>query len=311
MKNLTLIRLIQFRAGYNLPVHAGIETGIFARNGLKLAVTYTPSSTFLADGLMAGDFDIGHMAADDVVAEVEGRTLGMPGGADLFLFMGLHSGLLGLVGAPKFKDVKSLRGKTLAVDAKTTGFVFILERILRSAGIPPDEYELVQVGGWESRFHSLLKGEHAATLLTEPFLGDALEAGCHLLAQGHDAVPVYQATCGSARRSWAQENEDTLIRYIRAYVESTGWCFDPKNRRTCLDLLAAKGGLEGPAAERTVNALLDPTHGLYPTAKLNIGGIATALELRAEMGHLATPVPSPGKYVDLSYYQKAVGSGSA
>jgi ABC-type nitrate/sulfonate/bicarbonate transport system substrate-binding protein len=311
MKNLTPIRLIQFRAGYNLPVHAGIEAGHFARNGLEVAVSYTPSSTFLADGLMAGDFDIGYMAADDVVAEVEGRTLGMPGGADLFLFMGLHSGLLGLVGAPEFKDVKSLRQKTLAVDAKTTGFVFILERILRSGGIPPEEYELVQVGGWESRFQSLLKGEHAATLLTEPFLGDALEAGCHLLARGHDAVPVYQATCGSARRSWAQENGDTLVRYIRAYVESTEWCFDPKNRQACLDLLAAKGGIEGPAAERTLNALLDSTHGLYPKAELNVPGIAVALELRAEMGHLTTPVPPPEKYIDLSYYQKALGSSSA
>ena len=31
---MTLIRLIQFRAAYNLPVHAALENGIFADGGL-------------------------------------------------------------------------------------------------------------------------------------------------------------------------------------------------------------------------------------------------------------------------------------
>ena len=33
MANVTRLRLIQFRAGYNLPVHAGPEKGIFERHG--------------------------------------------------------------------------------------------------------------------------------------------------------------------------------------------------------------------------------------------------------------------------------------
>jgi hypothetical protein len=52
--------------------------------------------------------------------------------------------------------------------------------------------------------------------------------------------------------------------------------------------------------------LLDPQHGLYPDAALNIPGVAAALELRAEMGRLATPLPAVDRYIDPSYYRKAV-----
>ena len=146
MSSLTSLRVIQFRAGYNLPVDVGVEMGHFAKQGLEVEITYTPNSTYLAERLEAGDFDIGHTSADDVIAEVEGQTIGMMGGSDLFLFMGLHSGMLSLVGAPGRVGLESLRGKSLAVDSKITGFVFILEKMLRGSGISPEEYDLVEVG---------------------------------------------------------------------------------------------------------------------------------------------------------------------
>lgn len=307
MSSLTPLRVIQFRAGYNLPVDAGVEVGHFANQGLEVEVTYTPNSTYLAERLEAGDFDIGHTSADDVIAEVEGQTIGMMGGSDLFLFMGLHSGMLSLVGAPGNVGLESLRGKSLAVDSKITGFVFILEKMLRGSGISPEEYNLVEVGGWESRYESLLRGEHAGTLLTEPFLGDAIEAGCQLIAGGSQFVPVYQATCGAATRTWAQNHRDVLVRYIRAYLESTRWCFEPGNREACLGLLAERGGMKRDGAERTLALLLDSQEGLTPDAALNLPGIAVALELRSEMGHLMGQVPGPEKYVDNGYYQEAIG----
>ncbi len=303
MTALTPIRLIQFRAGYNLPVHVAIERGHFARLGLEVEVTYTPGSAYLSEALRTGKFQIGHTGADDVVADVESD-----GGSDLFLFMGLHSGLLSLVGSPESRDVESLRGKSLAVDARTSGFVFVLEKALRSSGFGPEDYNLVEVGGWESRYQALLEGRFSATLLTAPYVGKALEADCHLLVRGHEMKPVYQATCGAARRVWALQNADLLVNYIRAYVEATRWCFDPRNRQSCLDLLAKLGGIKGSSAEETLDALLDPKHGIYPGAELNLPGIAAVLELRAEMGYLTPPVPPPEKYLDLSYYRKAMDS---
>jgi len=304
--SLTPLQLIQFRAGYNLPVHAGIELGLFTQLGLELEVAYTPGSAYLNKALRTGEFQVGHTGADGVITDVECETHGKNQESDLFLFMGMHSGLLSLLGSPETPDVESLRGKSLAVDGRTSGFVFLLEKTLRSKGLGPKNYELVEVGGWESRYHALLEGKFAATLLTPPYDGDALEAGCHLLARGHDMVPLYQATGGAARRAWALDNAKLLMNYIRAYIQATQWCFDPQNRRSCLDLLAKHNGITGSSAERTLDALLDPEHGLYPNAELNLPGIAAVIELRAEMGHLNRPFPPPEKYLDLSYYRKAV-----
>jgi ABC-type nitrate/sulfonate/bicarbonate transport system substrate-binding protein len=302
MASLKRLRLIQFKAGYNLPVHVGREKGTFERHGLEIDFAYTPGSLYLAEALRKGEFDIGHTGADDVIADVEDYGGGPSG---LFLFMGLHSGLLSLVGAPGMNTVESLRGKTLAVDARASGFVFILEKLLRSKGFIATDYNFVEVGGWEKRYEALLEGKFSGTLLTEPFIGNALARGCHLLARGDEIVPCYQATGGAARRSWAEQHRDSLVSYIRATIEATKWCFEPNNRSQAIDFLGKHNGIEGEAAQQTLDALLDPEYGIYPAAELNLPGVAAALELRAEMGFLNRPVPPVEKYVDLSYYRAA------
>lgn len=305
MASLEHLRLIQFRAAYNLPVHVAIEHGIFAKHGLEVEVAYTPGSDFLIQALQSGRFQIGHPAADDVVAAVESNNA-----SDLFLFMGLHSGLMGLIAAPELPDVQLLRGRVLGVDSRVTGFVFLLEKFLRSRGFSPNDYQLVEVGGWERRYHALLEKRIAATLLTAPFIDDALAAGCHLLARGRQLSTVYQATCGAARRAWARDHEALLARYIRAYVEATRWCFESVNRLACSTLLERHPALDQARAEKTLITILDPDLGLSPDAELNLPGVAAVLALRAEMGHLTLPLPPLEKYIDLSYYQNALRSVS-
>jgi ABC-type nitrate/sulfonate/bicarbonate transport system substrate-binding protein len=299
--DLNRLRLIQFRAAYNLPVHAAVENGIFARQSLEVEVAYTPGSDFLVTALQDGKFEIGHPAADDVVAAVEGKA-----GCDLFLFMGLHSGLLSLVAGPEYPDVQSLRGQTLGVDSRHTGFVFLLEKFLRSRSFSSKDYSLVEIGGWEFRYRALLEKKIAATLLTSPYIEDAVESGYHLLARDREIQPVYQATCGAASRAWARDHEELLVQYLKAYLEATGWCFDPANHDACLRLLKQHMGLDDKRGAIALARILDPQHGLYPDAALNIPGLAAVLELRAEMGRLAAPRPAVDRYIDLSYYRKAV-----
>jgi ABC-type nitrate/sulfonate/bicarbonate transport system substrate-binding protein len=301
MAALNHLRLIQFRAAYNLPVHAAVENGIFARQGLEVEAAYTPGSDFLIAALEGGKFEVGHPAADDVVAAVEAKA-----DCDLFLFMGLHSGLLSLVAGPEYGDVQTLKGQTLGVDSKNTGFVFLLEKFLRSRSFSPQDYRLVEIGGWEFRYRALLEKKIAATLLTSPYTEDAVDSGCHLLARDREIQPVYQATCGAASRAWARDHHKLLVQYLKAYLEATGWCFDPANHDACLRLLKQHMGLDDKRGAIALARILDPQHGLYPDAALNIPGLAAVLELRAEMGRLAAPRPAVDRYIDLSYYRKAV-----
>ena len=300
----TTLKLIQFRAAYNLPIHAGIETGIFARHKLALEIANTPGSLYLSETLKQGRYDIGHTGADDVIAAVENHE-----SSDLFIFMGLHSGLFTLVGVPDCQSIDALSGRSIGVDAKTSGFALVLERMLHARGFTNDDYQLSEIGGWESRHHALMEGKIAATLLTEPFVANALAAGCHPLARDFEMIPSYQGTCGAASRLWAEQHPDQLVRYIRAYVQATQWCFNTRNRKSCLDILARYNGIDGIAAEHTLDALMHPKHGLYPNAGINVSGVTAALELRAELGYIARPVPPAENYLDLSYYRKALSIG--
>jgi ABC-type nitrate/sulfonate/bicarbonate transport system substrate-binding protein len=303
MADLSHLRLIQFRATYNLPVQAAVKNGIFAKHGLEVEVAYTPGSDFLIAALEDGSFEIGHTAADDVVAAVEDRA-----GCDLFLFMGLHSGLLSLVAGPGYRGVQSLRGQMLGVDSRSTGFVFLMEKFLRSRGFSPQDYSLVEIGGWEFRYRALLEKKIAATLLTSPYTEDAMDWGCHLLAQDREIQPTYQATCGAATRAWARDHQELLVSYLKAYLEATRWCFDPANRDACVHLLKQHMDLDDKRGKIALARLLDPQHGLYPDAALNIPGVAAVLELRAEMGRLVAPLPAVVRYIDLFYYRKALAT---
>ena len=294
------LKLIQFRAAYNLPVHAGIETGIFARHGLALETAYTPGSLYISQALKEGQYDVGHTGADDVIAAVENDD------SDLFIFMGLHSGLFTLVGAPDCASIDALFGRSIGVDARTSGFALVLERMLHTKGFAGDNYQLIEIGGWESRYRALMEGKIAATLLTEPFVLNALGAECHLLARDFEMVPSYQGTCGAASRRWAERHPDRLVRYIRAYAAATQWCFERPNRRTCLDMLARYNEIDGTAAEHTLEALFHSNHGLYANAVVNMSGVTAVLQLRAELGYLAHPIPPVEKYVDLSYHRTAL-----
>ena len=135
--------------------------GSVHRHGLDIDITYTPGSLYISDALRKGEFEIGHTGADDIVADVEDFG---GGPSSLFIFMGLHSGLLSIVGAPGMTTVESLRGKELAVDARASGFVFILEKLLRSNGFGPDDYKFVEIGGVDRRYQALLEGKVAGTI---------------------------------------------------------------------------------------------------------------------------------------------------
>lgn len=82
--------------------------------------------------------------------------------------------------------------------------------------------------------------------------------------------------------------------------------FDAGHRGFCLELLATHNGIEGKAAENTLDGLLDSDYEIYPKAELNLPGLKAVLELRADMGYMKQPLPPVDKYLDLSYYNRAV-----
>src|SRR3982751_3547129 len=134
-----------FRAAYNLPVTLGMERGVFARHGLDIDLVYTRGSLMTTDSLLGGEREVGVLAADDVVYEVERR------GADLFIFLGLNGGILRLMARPGVSSAHELRGGKLGVDDPASGFALIAHKILHGVGLSQADYQTVACGGHEPR----------------------------------------------------------------------------------------------------------------------------------------------------------------
>ena len=83
--------------------------------------------------------------------------------------VGGDTGFLRLVTVPEVASYRQLRGKTLSVDARTTGYAFVLIEMLERAGLKEGDYELERAGGVLQRFQTLMEKKHSGTLLLSPF----------------------------------------------------------------------------------------------------------------------------------------------
>jgi NitT/TauT family transport system substrate-binding protein len=296
MSRLTRLQLILFRAAYNLPVTAGIANGVFAKHGLELDITYTRGSKMTIDALRDGGCDLGVLSADDVVYEVEANA------AELFIFMGLHAGILVLVARPGIASARDLAGGKLGVDDPASGFALVAHHILGRLGLRRAEYQTLPMGGHEPRAKALREGRIDVALTTPPFSLELLADGFTLLARASDHIPRYQGSCGVATRRWAGRNPDALAAYVRAYRESLAWTLNPGNRTAGIAHLAAQFGLKPELAAATYDALADPADGLFPDARIDVPGIQAVLGLRVEAGLLRDTPPAPSKYYDARYF---------
>ena len=101
-----------------------------------MKLTITPNSTFLMTNLIDGKFDIDIFGIDNLVAYQEGAGEGkITAKPDLVTFMGLNGGFLHLIATPEVKTIAGLRGKSIEVNALTTGYAFVMRYMLARAGL--------------------------------------------------------------------------------------------------------------------------------------------------------------------------------
>jgi ABC-type nitrate/sulfonate/bicarbonate transport system substrate-binding protein len=304
----TLVRVIAFDGGWNLPIWAAQRQGLFETNGITVQLSYTPSSAFLVQSLFDGKSDIATAAIDNLVAYQEGQgEAKIPDNPDLFAFMGCDGGFATVVAAPAVKRFADLKGKTVSVDAMTTGYAFVVRELVVRNGLAEADLTFVRAGGTANRYRELIAGKHDGTLLRTPFELLARNRGFNELASA-ESLGAYQGTVALARRSWARDHEATLVGFMRAYRAATDWLYDRANRDVAEALLVANIRDMTPAlAKQAYDILLADKGGLTRDVMLDMEGIRTVLKLRSKYGAPAKTLTDPLKYVDLDYHEKAFG----
>jgi ABC-type nitrate/sulfonate/bicarbonate transport system substrate-binding protein len=297
-----------FPGGFNWPSYVAEDKGFFAQHGIHVILQGTTGSVNQMTDLSQGRFDIAMTAIDNIVAYVEGEGEAPIGPQpDFVAVMGSDSSFLSLVAAPDIKSYDDLRGKTLSVDARTTGYAFVLYDMLARKGLQPGDYKIETAGGMVQRWAALQQHRHAATLLSTPFNILARNEGFNQIATATDVIGPYQGNVAATRRSWAKQNKAKVVAFIRAYVEAIDWLYDPRNHDEAIRILRRNVPQMSPElAATTYGELLDPHAGFFRKGRMNVAGIRTVLDLRSRYATPHKTLTDPSKYYDPTYYRAAM-----
>jgi ABC-type nitrate/sulfonate/bicarbonate transport system substrate-binding protein len=298
-----------FPGGFNWPSFVARDKGFFERNGIRVTLQFTPNSVAQMTGLAEGKFDIAITAVDNIVAYVEGQGEAPIGPQpEFFAFMGSDSGFLNLVVTPDIKNFSDLKGKTLSVDARTTGYAFVLFEMLARNGLDEGDYSIERVGGTVQRWNALRDKKQSGTLLSAPFNLLAREQHFIELAKARKVIGPYQGNVAATRRSWARQNKSSVVAFVRGYVEAIDWLYDKANREEAVRILEKNVPEMSPGlAQQSYGALLDDQDGFARKGRVNFEGLGTVLALRSHYAEPRRKLDDPLKYYDPSYYNSAIG----
>jgi ABC-type nitrate/sulfonate/bicarbonate transport system substrate-binding protein len=295
----TKLTVMVFQGIQNVPLIAAQNQAYFAKRNLAVDIKIAPNSDELRNGLAEGRYQIVHAGVDNAIAMAEVAK------KDIAIVIGGDSGLNHLIVQPEIKSYADLRGKTVIVDSPNTAFAFVLYKMLDLNGIKRGEYEVKPAGASFLRRDAMLKDKsNAASILNVPFSIQAEKAGLRDLGSAVKAIGPYQSTAGFVMRPWAQANADTLVQYLQAYIEGLRWTTNPANRAEAVKIVVERLKLPEDIAAPSFARYADPAEGFAKDLALNLDGLRNVLKLRAEMtGQSAGP---PDKYLDLSYYDRAL-----
>jgi len=296
------LRINVFRGSSNIPIYMAMERGDFTRRGITPVLQFTPNSNEQRDGLAAGKFEIAVAAVDNAVAMIEVAK------KDVVIVAGGDGGMNEMMVRPEIKSAADVRGKIYAVDAPNTAYALIGRKILKNAGlVDGKDYKLDPIGGTEARIKALEKPESPLTMLNPPWTFVAQTRGAKSLGRTYDLFGPYQASGIFVMRPWAAANAGALERFLSAYIDGCRATMNPANREQVVDTLQKRFSLERKLAEQTYEALTTPGHGLTQDCAMQMQGFRNMLALRAEMeGQWGGVAPAPDKFLDLSYYQRAL-----
>jgi ABC-type nitrate/sulfonate/bicarbonate transport system substrate-binding protein len=297
---LTLVRVNTFPTARSLPFFVGVDKGLFARHGIRLEFEFTESSSAQRQGLAAGKFEIVHSAVDNALAMIEVAKV------DVVIVSGGDGGTNEFIVGRDIANFADIRGKALVTDAPNTAYALQAKKILLKHGLKDGvDYRINAVGAGPFRLKAMLEGgDNAAAIMNLPFSAQCLEAGLKSLGRTVDLLGPYQAGGAFVLRAWANANPEILERYLAGYIDSLRWVLDKTNREEAIALLMSKRNLSRSLATRSYDLMVEPGFGFNPDAKLNVEGFDNVLKLRQEVE--GGPMPNPAKYLDLSYYDRAI-----
>jgi hypothetical protein len=100
-------------------------------------------------------------------------------------------------------------------------------------------------------------------------------------------------------------NRETVVRYLAAIVRANRWLAEPANKDEGIRILAEATRHPPTMARRTWEFFIEQLDGRTRDGDVHTPGMQVIIEQLGEIGDLSRPLPSPERYIDLSYLEQA------
>lgn len=276
------------------------KEGLLAAQGIVLdRKEADPGSTAAAEQVENRDRDVGVVSTDRLVQV--GRN-----GQSLVLVAGLvNKSPHTLVAARDVEEFAGLKGRPIGhLDARSASTA-IIKRILRARGLPESDVPLLTFPDPGVVGAAVANGTVGASLVDPVRAARLRSSGFKVLIEANEVVKDFQAEGLAVRPEWARQNEDTLVRLLRAVILAERWIATPANRSAALARLAASLSIAPAEAAIAYEQYVERLGAIPREADIDQAGVRGVVELLAEIDAAGTPRPEPSRLADTTYLQRA------
>jgi len=304
------------------------QLDVFTANGLNVTYLQIPNSTYGYAQLLSGGYDILTGTADNAVSLRfnQNKTvtiLGeLDGGPDL-----------AIASVPGITEVTQLRGKALMVDSATSGYAYVLRKVLGLYGLKLEDGDytfqvssrvgsltgrcaklivpaIQVVGSTNIRYQYLTAGSLPngtavyATILTYPFTAEA-EAQTpplNILARVSDFVNPFASSAFTVSQDSLTNStkKDVYTRFLASFLQANKLLADPTKSKCAIAAIAKHLNVTTAVAKAEYAAATAKDTGetvTNGTFAVNRQGLLNVIDVRGQFGGFAA-APADFNYAE-------------
>ncbi|MCJ1286022.1 hypothetical protein MMC26_005364 [Xylographa opegraphella] len=295
------------------------QLGFFTHNNLNVSYVQIPNSTYGYAQLLSRKYDLLTGTIDNAVnlrfTQHQNVTV-----------LGQLDGGCGLVvaSAPGITAVTDLKGKALIVDSPTSGYAYVLRKVLGLFGLQfGTDYFFQTAGSTPIRYNDLLAGSLPngsavyATILTFPYTAQlafvAAPQTPNILATVADYIQPFTSSAFQVNQAALGNTtaKALLTRILASFSAANAFLAEPKNAKCAVAAIAAQLNVSTAVAQAEYAEATDPLTGETSQRmfEVNRQGLLNVIDVRGQFGGFANLtafdfaaaiVPGPGQLIDYS-----------
>ena len=215
--------------GFQAPVWAPKDLGLFDKYGFKGDVILVPGSVRQIQALQGGSIDFAQVDAATAINAINQ-------GADMVMVSGsLNSFPYSFMTQKEIRKPEDLAGKKIGILAVGGATETATILALRAWNVPRASVTIFPAGDSMARIAAMSAKVIDATVLTYPDINEATRLGMHSLAEMSEMKEAsFPMNVMVVRRSFADKNRDTVKRFQQAYAEGTYQFMNNKERAVAI-----------------------------------------------------------------------------